>query len=81
MKGEKGTKDDLSLIQEAHQEILVKLIKSKQERISLLENTTDNDELHKILTGEIENLKKKGREAQERLKDLAKKKRKTGLRT
>ena len=73
VKGEKGTKDDLSLIQEAHQEILVKLIKSKQERISLLENTTDNDELHKILTGEIENLKKKGREAQERLKDLAKK--------
>ena len=73
VKGEKGTKDDLTLIQEAHQEILVKLIKSKQERISLLENTTDNDELHKILTGEIENLKKKGREAQERLKDLAQK--------
>lgn len=73
VKGEKGTKDDLSLIREAHQEISFKLIKSKQERISLLENTTDNGELHKILTGEIENLKKKGHEAQERLKDLAQK--------
>ena len=73
VKGKEGTKDDLSLIREAHQEISFKLIKSKQESIRLLENTTDNGELHKILTREIENLKKKVRETQERLKNLTQK--------